>query len=214
MRRCRNSSLIQACEVLELRTYPSSMWSSIDGLLTIMCPSPTSVVHMTQYDYQTVVQVDAEAPVIFASDAVRYLAAFAPDGEYLASVEIVVLPAVAGDVSLAQSRTQADDDFTLCWSQNPDGLSDDDSFIVLVEADLPIVDENDEDLVSGFSADYLSVDVIDDTSVDSALTTEEEVSSETFEVAVLPEEVVDESFDTVLVEIFSSQEDLLVDANL
>ena len=207
MRRCRNSSLAQACEVLELRTCPSSMWSSIDGFLTIMCPSSASVVHMTPYDHQTVVQVDAEAPVIFASDAVRYLAAFAPDGEYLASVKIVVLPAVAGDISLAQPRTQADD-FTLFWSQNPDGLSDDDSFVVPVEADLPTVDDNDEDLVSGFSADCFSVDVIDDTSVDSTLTIEEEISSETFEAAVLPEEVVDESFDTVLVEIFSSQDPL------
>ncbi len=214
MRRCRNSSLALACEVLELRTCPSSMWSSMDGFLTIMCPSPASVVHMTQYDHQTVVQVDTETPVIFASDAARYLAAFAPDGEYLASVEIVVLPAVAGDVSLAQPRTQADDDFTLFWSQNPDGLSDDGSFGVPVEADFPITDDNDGDLVSGFSADCPSVDVIDDTSADSALTIEDEIGSEAFEVAVLPEEIVDENFDIVLLEIFSSQKDLLVSANL
>ncbi len=212
--RYRNPARYTQCELLELRALPSSVSLSSDGFLTIMGSSPQSAIHVTEYDHHMVVQIDTETPLIFEKDEVRYLAGFAPNGEYLAPLEIIFLRS-AGDVSLAKPHTQQeDDDCTLLWSQYEDGPStdsgDDDAFVA-IEVDIPVVVANDDDVVSGFSAASEMED-------DLLVMAEDEVASVTdpaaFEDVELQEESVNEGFDNALIDIFSNQDDLLINATI
>lgn len=212
MRR-QNSARYVPCELLELRVYPSTASLGSNGFLTIMGSSPASVIHVTEYDHQMVVQVDVGTPSIFEKDQVRFLAGFTPDGEYLASLEIVFLPSVAGDVSLGSPRTPEDDAYTLFWIQHADDLVaffSDDIPTIIVDADIPIAIDND--LISGFSASSTEEDL-------PVIVSEDELASVDVGAAVFEdfgpqEKIADEGFETAVIEIFSNQDDLLVDATL
>lgn len=205
---------VGVCEILELRTCPSSMWSSMEGFLTIMAPSPTSVVRATQYDHQMVVQVDTETPVIFDGDAARYMAAFAPNGEYLTSLEIILMPSVAGDAVLARSRTLEDDAFTALWSQNTDGFVDDvsgdDASAIAVDDDLSIIMDDYDDL---FSASVEVDDLPEEASEDELVAVDSDVAI-TDDIDLQQEEAFDGGFQIALAEIFSDWNAHPIDATL
>lgn len=214
---------VGVCEILELRTCPSSMWSSMEGFLTIMAPSPTSVVRATQYDHQMVVQVDTETPVIFDGDAARYMAALAPNGEYLTSLEIILMPSVAGDAVLARSRTLEDDAFTALWSQNTDGfvddVSDDDASAIAVDDDLSIImDDYDDSIIMDdyddlFSASVEVDDLPEEASEDELVAVDSDVAI-TDDIDLQQEEAFDGGFQIALAEIFSDWNAHPIDATL